>query len=253
MSLYSRRPSVKGGFPDRTDQLPHVTLGIYPELAGSTFNSEIFHSGWGKASPESHRQASGILNSLVQRSIETQGRLGPLRVVLHDVINPAFNTYQGKIMHMQFAEKIVGKPDVFFAVKPVTNLAEIHALIRSTKAQNREGVIVTSLTEPESLNVRFKIKHKILHNLKITSIQQEVSVSGELKSSMGSVDVVDASGRIVGRVGSGFSKLQREDAWKNPKNWVGEVIQVESMGIAKDKLRSPVYNGHADGAVDFVE
>lgn len=252
LSFISRRPSVKGGYPDRTAQLPHLTDRKFPELAGQVFSSELIHTGFNKAAPESHRQVSGILNSLPGRSIDTQQRTGPVRAVLLDVINPDIATYGDKISHLKKVEAILGKPDLIYSVTPVTTIAGIHDLIRSTKAQGREGVIITSMTAHESANPRLKVKHKLLYNLRVVRIIQEVDINGNPKESMGALEVVDASGRVVGKVGTGFSRLQRIDAWINPDKWIGELIQVETMGLAKDMLRMPVYNGDPDGDIDLV-
>jgi hypothetical protein len=252
LSFFSRRPSVKGGYPDRTSQLLHLTDNKYPELAGGVYNVELIHTGFNKGSIESHRNVSGILNSLPDRSIATQHRTGPVRAVLLDVINPEIGTYAEKIKHLKKVESIIGKPDLIYAVTPVVGHAAIHDLIRSTKAQSREGVIITSLNTPEHLNTRLKVKHKILHNLRVVKVLQEFDIHGEPKPSMGALEVADASGRVVARVGTGFSRLQRIDAWEHPENWVGKEIQVESMGLAKDMLRAPVYNGFSDGDLDYV-
>jgi hypothetical protein len=172
---------------------------------------------------------------------------------MHNVINPDFSTYKEKMDHLKKVESIFGKPDLIYAAKTYNTPAEIHALIQSTKARNQEGVIITSLTDPESVNIRYKVKHKKLYNLKITDIIQEVDKHGNTKDSMGAVAVIDASGRQVARVGSGFSRNERIDAWKNPKSWIGRLIQVETMGLAHKMLRMPIYNGDADGDIDLVE
>ena len=253
LSFISRRPSVKGGYPDRTLQLPQLTDKKYPELAGHVYNVELIHTGFNKANVESHRIVSGILNSLPARSIDTQNKIGPVRAVLHNVINPDFPTYKDKMDHLKRVESFVGKPDLIYAAKTYSNPSDIHSLIRSTKAGGQEGVIITSLTEPEDVNVRYKVKHKEHYNLKITDIIQEIDKDGNPKQSMGAVVVCDASGRQVAKVGSGFSRNERIDAWNNPKDWIGRLIQVETMGLAHKMLRMPIYNGDADGDIDTVE
>ena len=252
LSFISRRESVKGGFPDRTASLPHITSSKLPKYAGHTYNVELIHTGDIKHNVESHRVVSGILNSLSPRAIETQSKIGPVRVVLHNVVNPVFNFYRDKLIHLKEVEKAFNKPDLLWAAEPYTTHESIQGLIDATKFRGQEGVIVTSLTDPEYSNTRIKIKHKVLHNLRISKILQEYDRNGKPKDSMGSVEVQDASGRVVGNVGSGFTRDNRIDAWKNPNNWIGKIIQVESMGMAKNLLRMPIYNGDADGEVDLI-
>jgi hypothetical protein len=108
------------------------------------------------------------------------------------------------------------------------------------------------LSKNEDGNPRLKIKHKIHHNLEVVSIIQELDKLGNPKPSMGALICADATGKIVAQVGTGFSAVDRKDAWENQSLWIGRHIQVESMGKAKDKLRSPVYNGESDGVLDVV-
>lgn len=253
LSFISRRPSVKGGYPDRTASLPHLTDKKYPQLAGHVYNVELIHTGFHKNNVESHRLVSGILNSLPPRAQQTQLDTGPIRAVLHNVINPALPTYKAKMKHLQEVERLIGKPDLIFVPKVYTDKAEIRNLIAATKLRNQEGVIVASLEKHESENPRFKIKHKILYNLRITRLIQEIDKNGVPKHAVGAAEVCDASGATVAKVGTGFSRAQRIDAIEHPENWLGRLIQVESMGLAKNMLRMPVYNGDADGEIDLVE
>ena len=74
-----------------------------------------------------------------------------------------------------------------------------------------------------------------------------------MKRSAGSLLLKDRSGRDVGKVGTGFSRDLRREIWSYPKEWIGRVIQVQTMGLAARKLRMPIFNGDADGEVDLVE
>lgn len=252
LRFFSRRESVKGGFPERTESLPHLTQKKMPQYAGKVFNVELIHTGRQRNNPESHAQVSGILNSLPPRAIATQQVLGPVRVVLHNVVEPDLSTYSEKLKLMKQFEQEYGNPEILFANEPHVGRAAIQKLVDKTKKEGREGVIVTHLTLKEPENPRYKIKHKIQHNLRVTDIIQEIDKDGNPKPSMGALKVVDATGREVGTVGSGFSRSQRIDAWKNPEKWMHRLIQVESMGLAANRLRSPIYNGDADGRIDTV-
>jgi ATP-dependent DNA ligase len=251
---FSRRPSVKGGFPDRTDQLPHLTSTKLPQFAGHVYNVELIHTGHNKANPESHPKVSGILNSKTERSIQTQKETGPVRVVLINVLNPAYGTYRDKLLHMKEVEKAVGKPDVLFVDTPEITKEGIVKLINKTKAEGREGVIITDLNEPEHKNTRIKIKYKNTLNLRVSRLLQEVDIHGTLKNSMGAMELVDGSGRVVGKVGSGFTKEEREQAWREPEKWIGQLIQVTFRNIVREggMIIQPSYNGIADGELDTV-
>jgi len=251
LRFFSRRESVKGGFPERTASLPHLTDSLLPEFAGHVYNVELIHTGHDKNSVESHSMVSGILNSLPPRAIATQEALGPVRMVIHNVVNPVFGTYEQALEQMRKFERALGKPNLAFVAPTVRGPEAIAKLIDHTRAAGREGVIITPLHEPEPAT-RIKIKHKITHNLRVASITQLIDKTGHPKPMMGSLVCVDGLGRNVADVGTGFSRDQRIDAYLHPDNWVGKPIQVESMGLARSKLRMPVYNGDADGEVDTL-
>lgn len=256
MRFFSRRPSVKGGFPERTSQLLHVVDKKMPQYAGQIFATELIHTGHNKLNVESNTKLSGILNSLAPRAIATQALEGPVRVVLLDVLEPRINTYGEKLVHMKKFENDYARPNLVFTPTPVVHPKQIEKLIEQTKKQGREGVIITSLTEPEAKNKRVKLVHVEHLNLLVTKVIQEKDNYGRLKDSMGALEVSDRSGRVVANVGTGFSAADRQEIWRDPTSWVNKaVIQVKHKGLASigGRLRAPVYGGLADGSVDLVE
>lgn len=252
LRYFSRRPSVKGGFPERTAQVPHLAKTKLPNLAGNVYNVELIHTGKSKSNVESHRAVSGILNSLPDRSVATQAELGPVRAVVHNVIEPSLSTYKDKLLSAKKLQDSFGNPDLLWAAEPHVGLPNVVKLIKSTKSRGQEGVIVTSLTKPEQSNVRVKVKHIDTHNLRVVGIEQEKDKSGQPKNSMGALVCADSTGKVVANVGTGFTRAQREDAWKNKSKWVGRDIQVKSMGLSANRLRMPVFNGDSDGELDRV-
>jgi hypothetical protein len=252
-SWISRRESVHGGYPDKTDRLPHLASIRFPkEYAGHVINVELIHTGTNPDAKDSHRTVSGILNSLGPRAAATQALIGPVRARMFDVISPEINTYGEKLEYMKKLEAAIGKPEILSTIKTYQP-HEIDDLLRRTKDRNQEGIILTSLTKPESDNPRLKVKHRLIHSLKISRILQEEDIHGNLKPSMGAVEVVDASGRAVANVGSGWTREQRIEAWNHPSKYLGRVVDVESMGIAASRLRAPVYHGDSDGNVDSID
>lgn len=252
LRFFSRRPSVKGGYPERTEALPHLTSVKLPQFAGNVYNVELIHTGKTKSSAESHPTVSGILNSLPPRAITTQAELGPVRAVLHNVVTPSFSTYKEKLLHMKEVQDSYGKPDLLWVNEPHIGIPAIRKLIDKTQEQGREGVVVASLTIPEHLNVRAKIKHQEYFNLRVVGFVEEVDKNGSLKGSMGSLELADSSGRIVANCGSGFTPALRKEIWNNKGAWLNQLVQVKTMGLARQRLRMPIYNGLADGGIDSV-
>jgi hypothetical protein len=254
LKYYSRRESVKGGYPERSEKIPHLADKKMPEYAGQTFAVELIHSGFKKGAKESHSAAGGIINSLAPRAIQTQKDTGPIRAVLLDVINPPLKTYGAKVAHMEKFEKDFGKSDVLWVPPAARTKEEIVKLINTSKLENREGVVITSATDPEENNPRIKIKHYDTYNLRPVKMYEEVDIRGKPKGAMGAVDMVDGSGRVVATVGSGWNREQRNAAWKNFSEWSKDLQQVKTMGWGSvdGKLRQPVYNGPADGELDTI-
>ena len=252
LRYFSRRPSVKGGFPDRTESLPQLTARKLPELAGHVYNVELIHTGHDPEAKESHPAVSGILNSLPEKAKQTQALSGPVRAVVHNVVNPKLGTYSEKLEAMKGLEQAYGDPSVLWAIKPEVGHESIRSLIESTRSGKREGIIVTSLSKPEDVNARFKVKHQDYYNLEVVGFQEEQDKNGQAKGSLGSLVVADSGGNIVANVGSGFTPALRKEIWNNQKSWLGKLVQVKTMGLAQRRLRAPVYNGEADGALDKV-
>lgn len=250
-SYISRRQGVDGRFPNRTSALPQLNF-VAPELAGDIYNIELIHTGFNKTNVESHRIVSGILNSLPPRAVQTQAMLGPIRAILHNVVSPKFKTYKEKLDHLKKVERLIGKSDLIFVPQVHIGHEAIKALIRNTKDRKQEGVIVTDLHTDEDISSRYKIKHKETYNVRVTGMIRAETINGEPKDEMGALLISDASGKPVGKVGTGFSRQERIDAFKNPGNWVGRHIQVETLGWAVNALRMPVYNGDADGDLDLI-
>ena len=246
LRFFSRRPSVKGGFPERTASLPQLTNKKLPQFAGNVYNVELVHTGHSANAQENHPTLSGILNSLSPKSIATQKEIGPVRAVLHNVIYPELPTFKDKILHMKTFQDAFGNPDLLKVVHPHIGAESIAKLIAKTRLGGQEGVIVTSLTEPETTNTRVKVKHQYYFNLRVVGFEEELDKNGKPKGSMGSLIVADKTGRIVANVGTGFTAAMRKEIWESRSSWMHQLVQVKTMGLAKLRLRSPVYNGIAD-------
>jgi len=252
LRFFSRRKGVKGNFPERTAQLPQLTQTPLPQYAGNVYNVELVHTGHSSLGKEDHPKLSGILNSLPAKSIQTQQEEGPVRAIMLNVISPKMNTYGDKLQHMKEVSQAFNKPEILKPISVKIGRDNVKDLIDSTKKMGQEGVIVTSLTTPEDVNVRHKVKHVNTWNLKVKRINQEFDISGNPKQSAGSLTVVDSTGREVADVGTGFSRKLREEIFSNPHKWINKEIQVKARNPSRRKLLAPVYNGEPDGSMDKV-
>jgi hypothetical protein len=201
------------------------------------------HTGHAPYGKESHPTASGILNSLSPKSIASQAELGPIRAVLHNVVEPALSTYKDKLLHMKQVQDAFKNPEILRVVEPHVGIPAITKLIESTRREGREGVVVTSLTEPEHANIRIKIKHQLYYNLRVVGFEEEIDKYGKPKGTLGAFICADRSGAIVANVGTGLSDALRKEVWINKGKYLNSIIQVKTMGLARQKLRMPVFNG----------
>lgn len=252
-SFISRRQSVKGHYPDRTDKLPHLIKAL-PEFKDTVHSVELIHTGFNpsKDAPDSHSEVSGILNSLTAKALETQALTGPIRAVLLDTIHPRLPTFDAKIRYLKELEQAFDKPGLVYTPDYIEGLANIRSLISSTKVRKHEGVIILSKSLPEESNPRYKVKHVNTYNLRVVGVTQELDKSGTPKPSAGALVVQDGAGREVGNVGTGLSHALRKDIWGNKQNWINQLIQVKAMDPTANRLRSPVFNGIADGTIDTL-
>lgn len=254
LTYHSRRQSVHGHYPERSEQLPHLNDKLLPEHAGEQYAVELIHTGHEKTERESHPTVSGILNSKKDRAIATQVEKGPVRAVLLDVKNPKLETYGEKIQQMLQFQNAYGKPDVLYAPEVAYGQEAINKYLNKITTEGGEGMIVTDLHAPEDKNLRYKIKNYQTYNLKVTGLTQEIDIHGNPKPSMGAAVLVDATGRMVGKVGSGFDRKTRIEAWHAPEIWNDKLIQVRAYppSVPGGQIRFPVYNGEGDSELDTV-
>lgn len=256
-TYHSRLKGVNGTHPEKSDRIPHLNDRPLPQYAGAEFSVELIHTGFNPAHPERHNLLSGILNSLPERAVATQEKIGPVRAVLLNVKKSPgvdLNSFEDKISYMQQFAKDFGKPDLLFPPNYARGKDAIQELATSLKKDKQEGVIVTSGSAPEQSNIRYKEKNFQTYNLKISGFQQEQSILGQPKPQVGAFKVSDATNREVAKC-SGMDHTIRKDAYENPSSWIGKLIQVKALPPLNPggRLRSPVYNGDADGNLDTVK
>src|SRR5438128_2322227 len=247
----SRRPSVTGAVIEKANRVPHLAK-VLPSQADKVYNVELIHTGHDPHAPESHARVSGLLNALPERSIREQAQDGPIRAVVFDMISPEMPTFNDKIPHIQGLVSDFGDTNLMFHPEYAHGWGGMRSLIAKSKKEGREGIITLDPTALEDKNPRVKLKHKNHYNLKVKAILQEKDIYGKPKQNAGALLLEDATGREVGKVGTGFDRKTREDIFKHPNAWINKLIQVKAMKPTGTKLRQPVYNGDADGELDTV-
>lgn len=250
-SFISRRVGVDGTNPDRSAKVPHLAKKM-PEFAGHTFNVELIHTGLTPDGKDNHAKVSGLLNSLPPRSLEEQRKFGPIRAKVFDYTSDNNISYAQKLDKIHSLVKAFGDHSIFSMPEAVIGHKEGAKLQARLKANRAEGVVISNLRGPD-VRPRIKVKNLNTYNFKVIGITQEFDIHGVAKNSAGALLLADANGTHVGNVGTGFTKEEREDIWKNPSKWINKPVQIIAMDPTATKLRHAVYNGDADGDIDLLK
>lgn len=108
-----------------------------------------------------------------------------------------------------------------------------------------EGIIVRHFQAPyeikRSLYV-MKFKAKKEDDYEILGYQEEISIDGMYKDSLGALVCSSGDGNVFS-VGSGFTRDQREHLWKNKESLIGRVAKVKYQQLTTGKKvpRFPVF------------
>ncbi len=124
------------------------------------------------------------------------------------------------------------------------NLSEVMKTYDKILSLNYEGIIARHLNAPyvrkRSIYL-MKFKPKKSDEYKIVGYNEEISITGEPKNSLGSVLCTGSDGCIF-KVGSGFTKQDREEYWKVKEELIGKICKVSYQHLTDKKVpRFPVF------------
>jgi len=122
---------------------------------------------------------------------------------------------------------------------------EVMTIKEALCSDGYEGIIVR---KPDGLYVRrrsteiMKFKPKKSDWYRIVGVQEEVSIHGELKASLGALICSSDEGETF-NVGTGFTRLQREELWEMQDDLLGKWCHVEYQHITPGRgvPRFPVF------------
>ena len=106
-----------------------------------------------------------------------------------------------------------------------------------------EGIIVRNVNAPyEPKRSRFVMKFKPRKHdcYKIVGTQQEISIAGEPKNSLGALLLSSKEGEVFA-VGTGFSRGERIDLWQRRSSLVGKHALISYQNLST-KRKVPVFN-----------
>lgn len=249
VDLFSVNPRTTGEPIRHTERIRPEAVRVPPKFKGTGLRGEMyFVDPKGRAVPFS--EISGILNSRLDRSLETQGQKGLQgRVALFDALGPGSR----KVRQDLLQDLLAALPgDTFHAPQTATTAAGKRKLVQDIQSgrnpRTQEGVM--AVMPDESVQ---KLKNKTETTGYITGTYPG---TGKRQASAGGLTAITDRNNITERgdgknkegvelrIGSGFTEQELRDMATNIKDYIGKPIRIEGMAkLPSGKIRAPVYGG----------
>ena len=223
-----------------------------PELEGSILRGEVFGTRQGKSIPP--QELGGLLNSSPAKSIADQhSRRIQLKTMLFDVVRRGKTPVSpvGAEERMKLLQEISAYlPKKKFTLPASTNnpdeAKQMWEDISSGKNPlTSEGVVAW----PQEAGSRpVKVKTYPESDVHIRNVfPGEKGLAG---IGAGGFDYADSpEGKVLGRVGTGFSEETRRDMLEHPEEWVGRIARIKSQQqFPSGAHRAPVFISRHESA-----
>lgn len=236
--LFSLREPKKGdtGLIEYTHKVPSVmNARTDDDTEGTILRGEVYaiDPTTGKATHPAI--IGGLLNSNVWKSRDKQKQHGELKTAIYDVIK-----YNGKdVEHLPYIEKLEllssikqKYPDVFTLPKMAFDDEAKRQLFHSIRLEKndttKEGLVAHNLYEKEQpIKAKFDTEHDV--------IIREIFPAGEGKykdkAAGGYYYSHTEDGPIAGKIGTGFSDVERIDMLKRPEKYKGMIAKVRASEL----------------------
>jgi len=239
VDIYSVRPSVSGKPIRHTERMGLHGVRVPTKFKGMSARGEMYYTDpEGRALP--FKDVSGILNSGLQRSIETQraGGLKP-RIALFDTAdNGPYMVRKDRLRNLMDA---IGSTEVFHEPRTETTPEGKRQLFEDIREgrnpRTTEGVM--ALMADDTIR-KIKVKADMTGYLAGT-----YPGKGKRQGTAGGLTFSNEPGGVATcRVGTGFSNEELADIVKNMKDYQGRPIRIEGMGqFESGKMRAPSFKG----------
>ncbi len=238
-----REAKNKTGLIEHTYKLPGYWKHKTPaELGGSVLKGEIYATDKkGKTIPAA--EIGGLLNASVWNSRAAQQAKG----VQLKIRTFGIERFKGHdVRGAGYADHLRMMQQVSKGVKSLPTMPT--AWDAKGKAQMARSILSgkNKLTS-EGLVIRDAVTGKTLKAKKVDPFDVYVRevVPGKVKGEMGAIRYsMTPKGKVVGNVGTGFSRQQRRDILRNPGSYIGRAAKVFSQSqFPSGALRAPVFTG----------
>jgi len=99
--------------------------------------------------------------------------------------------------------------------------------------QGYEGAIVRHPTAPyvrKKTVTMSKIKPRLSETYEVIGYEEEISIHGERKDSLGALILKDDRGEVF-KVGSGFTAWERQEYWREPEELIGKTAKIRFQAL----------------------
>lgn len=228
---------------DHTHQVPILRDAVVPkELDGTLLRGEIFAKDLeGNILPST--SIAGLLNANPIKSRLKQKEIGFLEPRIFDIVsykgdNVEDDGYRDKLKMLKNIEKIVPEMKMSeVAYSPGEKKKMFDKIKNDQHPDTREGIILWDLNKSKPIRAKFKDNYEVY----IRKIFKAESKSG--KDFAGGFEFSwTPRGKVVGRIGTGFTAALRKDMWENPNEYVGRIARVKSQEkYESGALRAPSF------------
>jgi len=132
-------------------------------------------------------------------------------------------------------------PLILVPTWPVYTLDELTKRYEQCLEQGYEGVIIRDPEAPYERGKKttkatciMKLKPSEIGIYEVTAFVEEVSITGEPKGALGSLQLIDQRGEFF-YVGSGFKRPEREHLWSIREDIPGRLAEIRYQALTKDR------------------
>ena len=233
--FFSRRLSVKDGLPvEKTNNVPHLSTSLSKIPRGTILDGEIYYPG------KTSNDVTRVLGALPAKAIERQ-KGNPIKYMAFDIVQ--LNGEPVASLPWEDRRSLLeGVYNAYLKDEPHVDLSEVHrgtaakeALLKKTFSNNDEGIMLKNVRAHYYHDKRpehnwYKIKKHVTFDAVIMDFEPG---KGKYEGQVGSIvyGQYDKKGGTLKAIGttSGFTDAFRLLLTKNPKAFVGKVVELEAM------------------------
>lgn len=237
--IFSYRPTERStGLIEHTHRfLPGLQTRVPKALDGYVLRGELFAADPVTGKARDAVETGATLNSGVWKSRERQMH-APLRAVIFDVARQAGKSVE----ELPYKDKLpilerVSKALPFLEMPPRANTPKekinlLNRIRTGVEPITSEGVVLWPMEGGTAIKAKFRPDHDVY----VREVFPEEGKRGNLAG--GFTYSWTPQGKIMGRVGTGFTHQLKQDMLENPQKYVGRVARVRALGVYPDPSNS---------------